>query len=139
MSSGTRDRSSIDEQTEGFRIRLKQLVGEESIRSFSRKSGVSEGTIRSYMEGRNMPTLEKIILLADAGGKSVEWLTTGKEVAVTTLQTTTLKTAQLIEQLSEENQREILHRIKALHRSDQREQEIDELKEMMKVLIEKVG
>lgn len=86
-----------------------------------------------------MPTLEKLIALAKAGDKSVEWLAEGKTSITTKLKPTTMKTAELIEGLSEENQREILLRINALHKADRQEIEIRELKEMVKALLEKVS
>lgn len=61
----------------GFPQRLLQLVGNSSIRGFARKAGVSDTFLRQCLAGRTEPTRTKLILLAHAGGCSVEWLATG--------------------------------------------------------------
>jgi transcriptional regulator with XRE-family HTH domain len=61
----------------GFPRRLLRLVGDSSIRGFARKAGVSDTFLRQCLAGRTEPTRTKLILLADAGGCSVEWLATG--------------------------------------------------------------
>jgi len=61
----------------GFPARLLQLVGDSSIRGFARRAGVSDTFLRQCLAGRTEPTRTKLILLARAGGCSVEWLATG--------------------------------------------------------------
>ncbi len=139
MSMSSDNDDELSRQIDGFRDRLREAIGSDSVRGFSRKSGVSEGTIRSYLEGRNTPTLEKLILLANAGGKNVGWLATGIDDPDGRLKSTTIKTALLIEKLSDDNQREILQRIKTLDKSDKQEREIEELREIIENLLRKVG
>lgn len=61
----------------GFQIRLKELIGGGSVRSFARKCGLPESTIRSYLAGKRAPIFENIEKIAKACGRSVNWLTTG--------------------------------------------------------------
>ncbi|MBI5136868.1 MAG: helix-turn-helix transcriptional regulator [Nitrospirae bacterium] len=63
-----------------FAERLRFLIGERSVRSFERESGVSEGTLRKYLSGERTPTLDRLALLAAAGGVPPEWLATGRAV-----------------------------------------------------------
>lgn len=63
-----------------FAGRLRYLIGERSVRSFERESGVSEGTIRKYLSGERTPTLDRLAMLAEAGGVPPEWLATGRAV-----------------------------------------------------------
>ncbi|EBK0106043.1 helix-turn-helix domain-containing protein [Salmonella enterica] len=40
--------------------------------------GLSEATVRNYRKGKNYPPLDKLQLIAEACGCSVEWLVTGR-------------------------------------------------------------
>ena len=119
------------------------MVGSESVRSFSRRCGISETTIRGYLEGKNVPTLEKVIMIVEAGGArdaTLEWLSTGKTSTTLNVTPKSLKTAEMIDSLSEDNQREILRRIEALHKADQRDRELSEIKELLlTILKDKAG
>ncbi|MDZ7827949.1 MAG: helix-turn-helix transcriptional regulator [Halofilum sp. (in: g-proteobacteria)] len=59
-------------------------IGGSSIRAFARKAGVSDTFLRQCLAGRTEPTRTKLILLADAGGCSVEWLATGQDLRAAT-------------------------------------------------------
>lgn len=136
ITAGDRAKSYL----KGFPGRLREMIGDESIRSFSRRCGISETTMRGYLEGKNIPTLEKVILIVEAGGAidaSVEWLSTGKMSANSNLNFTprTIKTVEMIDSLSDEKQREILLRIESLHRADQRDQALSEMKEMLEEIL----
>lgn len=61
----------------GFPQRLQTIIGRSSIRGFARKAGVSDTFLRQCLAGRTEPTRTKLLLLARAGGCSVEWLATG--------------------------------------------------------------
>lgn len=63
-----------------FVIRLKSLIGDESIASFARKCGVSESTIRSYLVRGKTPGMEHLANIAAACGVTVDWLVTGKGI-----------------------------------------------------------
>ncbi|MFV0447933.1 MAG: XRE family transcriptional regulator [Vibrio sp.] len=71
-------RSLHDEQIDRFKDRLKEAIGEESVRSFSKRCGISESVIRKYLAGSH-PVLDKLPRIAEATGRSMEWLTTGFE------------------------------------------------------------
>ncbi len=60
-----------------FPERLKEVIGLQSLRSFSRTAGVSEGSLRQYLAGKHEPTRPALVGLARAGGVLVEWLATG--------------------------------------------------------------
>lgn len=62
-----------------FPLRLKSALGNESARVFSRRCGLSEGAIRSYMSGDTYPTLDRLELIANALGKDMQWLAFGEE------------------------------------------------------------
>lgn len=64
-----------------FPLRLKSALGNESARVFSRRCGLSEGAIRSYMSGDTYPTLDRLELIANALGKDMQWLAFGEEKA----------------------------------------------------------
>ncbi|MBE0599380.1 MAG: helix-turn-helix transcriptional regulator [Desulfuromonadales bacterium] len=61
-----------------FPNRLKDVVRGESLRSFSKKCGFSEGVLRSYLRGDTYPNLDRFVVIARVGGVSVEWLATGE-------------------------------------------------------------
>lgn len=66
---------------DAFPERLRELVGGSSIRGFARKAGVSDTFLRQCLAGRTEPTRTKLMRLAAAGGRSLEWLATGLEPA----------------------------------------------------------
>ncbi len=60
-----------------FHERLQKALGDESVRGFSRRSGVSETALRAYLAGKSEPSRPALIAMADAAGVSVEWLAVG--------------------------------------------------------------
>lgn len=60
-----------------FHERLEVLVGDESVRSFGRRVGISDTTIRKYLSGETEPTLSRLAAIAMVCDISVEWLVTG--------------------------------------------------------------
>lgn len=56
--------------------RLKQIIGKEPVRAFAQRADVSEGTVRNLLSG-GVPKLDSLINIAEAGGVTVEWLSTG--------------------------------------------------------------
>ena len=132
------DNKSAAQYLYGFPARLREIIGNESVRSFSRRCGVSETTIRGYLEGKNIPTIEKIIMIVETGGAkeaSIEWLATGKSSTVLNISHKSLKMAELIESLSDDSQREILCHIEALHKLDRRDQEMEEIKAILEQVL----
>ncbi|UCQ36767.1 XRE family transcriptional regulator [Edwardsiella piscicida] len=70
-----RERESVEQ----FSERLKTIVPSGSGRDFAKKAGIGYSTVHNYLQAVSSPTLENLVLLAKAGGVSVEWLATGKE------------------------------------------------------------
>ncbi len=60
-----------------FSERLSLLMENESLRSFSRKVEISDGTIRKYLENSE-PSLTRLVLIAHNCGVNVDWLATGR-------------------------------------------------------------
>lgn len=64
----------------GFTRRLRQIIGERSVHRFARECGLSDSLMRKYLNG-SYPGLDRLVRLAEAGGVSVEWLATGREIS----------------------------------------------------------
>ncbi|MDJ0623406.1 MAG: helix-turn-helix transcriptional regulator [Desulfocapsaceae bacterium] len=62
----------IHERT--FKERLYILIGERGNKSFERRTGISENTLRQYLRGDSLPTLKTLEQIAKANGVSVGWL-----------------------------------------------------------------
>lgn len=62
---------------EDFRLRMQEILGRESMRSFALKCGLSEGAIRNYLSGGE-PTRPALWAISEAAGVSLEWLATGR-------------------------------------------------------------
>lgn len=60
-----------------FPVRLKRMIGDRSVRSFSRDCGISETVLRKYLRGDSEPTRSRLLALARTGRASLEWLATG--------------------------------------------------------------
>ncbi len=75
----TTDASCTEESIvkKALSTRLAQIIGSESVASFARRSGVGESLLRKYLKGAQ-PNAQNLVLLADAGGASVDWLATGR-------------------------------------------------------------
>lgn len=61
---------------EGFGERLRLVVGNESVNSFARRSGISEGSLRQYLAG-SVPGADKVVSIAVTGKVSIDWLLRG--------------------------------------------------------------
>lgn len=64
-----------------FGERLKEVIGENSIKSFSIKSGLGTTTIQSYMKGTSYPTLDRLDIIAATAKVNINWLLTGQDDA----------------------------------------------------------
>ncbi|HGO5302422.1 TPA: hypothetical protein ACK21Z_003195 [Vibrio harveyi] len=73
------ERIFVSEPIIRFKNRLEDVIGEHSVRSFSRKCGLAEKTLRNYMAGKQYPTLDRLSLISEASGRSLCWLVTGEE------------------------------------------------------------
>jgi len=69
---------SLPDQLEAtFADRLTQIIGSESVASFSRRSGIGASLLRKYLNGAQ-PTVKNLVILADAGAASIDWLASGQ-------------------------------------------------------------
>jgi len=66
------------EQVECFSARLNESIKGESLRSFARRSNLSETVLRKYLGGESTPNVERLVALAKAANVSVTWLATGE-------------------------------------------------------------
>jgi transcriptional regulator with XRE-family HTH domain len=71
-------RQILDERIRRFADRLKTMIGDQSVRSFARKCGLSEKSLRKYLAGNTDPSGSAIIAMAEAGGVNILWLMTGE-------------------------------------------------------------
>ncbi|KAF1071268.1 MAG: HTH-type transcriptional regulator PrtR [Pseudomonas citronellolis] len=60
-----------------FKARLKQVIEPHSLRGFSKLCGLSEATLRSYLQGDTYPTLDRLEQIANAAQASPLWLAFG--------------------------------------------------------------
>lgn len=66
------------EQLLQFTERLKSKLPTGSGRAFATKAGIGYSTLHNYLSAVSSPTLENLVLLAEALDVSIEWLATGK-------------------------------------------------------------
>ncbi|MCW8328439.1 XRE family transcriptional regulator [Photobacterium sp. SDRW27] len=59
-----------------FALRLKSLIGEESVSGFARRVDINEALLRKYLKGSE-PSLNKANQIAMKANCSLEWLATG--------------------------------------------------------------
>jgi phage repressor protein C with HTH and peptisase S24 domain len=59
-----------------FQQRLEQLIGDESVHAFGKRAGINDTSMRAYLKD-TMPGLDKLVLIAEAGGVTLDWLARG--------------------------------------------------------------
>lgn len=59
-------------------LRLKAIIGDGSVAAFSRKCGIAESVLRTYLKDGRIPPLDKALAIATAAGVSVDWLAGGR-------------------------------------------------------------
>lgn len=57
--------------------RVRELIGDQSERSFAEKAGIPFSTLKGVLEGSRQ-SLEKVVAISEATGASLEWLATGR-------------------------------------------------------------
>lgn len=62
-----------------FGERLKEAMKGMSNAELARRSGMSETTIRKYLQGKIYPALDSLAIVADACEVSLTWLATGEQ------------------------------------------------------------
>jgi transcriptional regulator with XRE-family HTH domain len=60
-----------------FVERLKACVGDDSLRAFASKAGISPTALRQYLIGKSEPTRPMLLAIARTAGVNVAWLATG--------------------------------------------------------------
>jgi phage repressor protein C with HTH and peptisase S24 domain len=82
MTNPLPDEAQADaKEVDQFPARLKQAVGDKSIRGFARDCGFSDTVLRQYLNGQSEPTRPALLAIARTAQVSVEWLATGQLVA----------------------------------------------------------
>lgn len=62
-----------------FPIRLREIIGESTLKDFAEKIGMSEGGLRKYLPpAKSSPSFERVVAMATLTGVEVEWLSTGR-------------------------------------------------------------
>ena len=73
------DRLSIPAVESGaLAARLKVLIRPGSVASFAKRCGLAESVLRAYISDGRMPSLDKALAIATAGGVTLDWLATGR-------------------------------------------------------------
>lgn len=63
--------------TQGFANRLQSLIGRESVKSFSRRAGVSDAVTRKYLTGETMPSVGLVSQICGHDPRLFLWLCLG--------------------------------------------------------------
>lgn len=71
-------RPILSPESGAFAARLLDVIGGESVSSFSRRCGIKESVIRSYINDGRAPSVFTAAVIADAGGVLVDWLASGR-------------------------------------------------------------
>jgi len=72
------DRQADTADLSTFPARLKQAMGNSSIRGFARECGFSDTVLRQYLNGQSEPTRPALLAIARTAKVSVEWLAAGQ-------------------------------------------------------------
>ncbi|OSY95236.1 helix-turn-helix domain-containing protein [Klebsiella michiganensis] len=69
-----------DEHTgvEHFGQRLNQSIGHQSVASFARDCGLSEASVRKYLNSGTLPGIDAVAKISAYTGYSLTWLITGE-------------------------------------------------------------
>lgn len=67
----------LDEESEQLRLRITEVVGKRSVRSFADAAGIGATSLRNYMDGVRRPKRPAIEKIAFEGRVSADWLATG--------------------------------------------------------------
>ncbi len=70
--------SAAREDSRGFSHRLREAMQGRSIREFASSATMSAGTLHNYLNDESLPTLDKLISLANTANVSLNWLATGR-------------------------------------------------------------
>ena len=73
------NRFFLEEEINHFGKRLEEAMNGESKTSFAKKCGISDTVIGKYLRGESYPSINKLPAIANACGKSMNWLIIGVE------------------------------------------------------------
>lgn len=68
-----------EKENEMISVRIREVIGDQFISAFARRCGIAEAVIRTYINDKRMPPLNKSASIAEAGGVTLDWLATGRE------------------------------------------------------------
>ncbi|ECP0306110.1 helix-turn-helix transcriptional regulator [Salmonella enterica] len=74
-----RERTIVNQSIVHFGERLKEAMTGMSYVELARKSGLSESTIRKYVQGKMYPGIDSVAMVAQACNVSMMWLITGQK------------------------------------------------------------
>ena len=77
---GTDDDMHDDKKNGSFKDRLRQLIGDRSLRSTAKAWGLPYSTLNNYLEKDTTPSLYIALNISKIEHVSLEWLATGVEV-----------------------------------------------------------
>ncbi|WP_050978612.1 helix-turn-helix domain-containing protein [Edwardsiella tarda] len=75
------NRFFLEEEINRFGKRLEEAMAGESKVSFAKKCGISDTVIGKYLRGESYPSINKLPAIANACGKSMNWLIIGSNDA----------------------------------------------------------
>ncbi|HMM59177.1 MAG TPA: helix-turn-helix domain-containing protein [Candidatus Rifleibacterium sp.] len=64
-------------ETDGFKSRLKTIIGRQSVNSFAKNCDIPESSLRNYLSSDSLPKAENLVKIARAAGVSLDWLILG--------------------------------------------------------------
>lgn len=76
-SSFSSDSDSM-QSLQSFTVRLREIIGNEPLRSFGNRCGVSAGALHHYLNIGSEPSLSRLVAIANAAGVNLLWLATGE-------------------------------------------------------------
>jgi hypothetical protein len=78
VSDQGNDRPSLPAVESGALVaRLEALIRPGSVAAFAKRCGLAESVVRTYIHDGRMPSLDKALAIAAAGGVTLDWLATG--------------------------------------------------------------
>lgn len=70
--------ANFDQELALFSDRLRLIIKSESVRSYAKKIGISNGALRAYLAGTSEPSMRILFSLAKEGNVDPTWLATGE-------------------------------------------------------------
>ncbi|HEB72878.1 MAG TPA: hypothetical protein ENI77_09690 [Nitrospirae bacterium] len=118
-----------------FRDRLRLLMKEDKPYTWARKIGIEKGLFQYYWQKGKIPTYDNLIKIQNFTGCSLDWLLTGKAVAVDQLES-----LPMVKELSPVYGEMNLRRIKSLEdvKSVYASRDIKDI-ELLEGILEKLG